>query len=71
MKLVPWSLHITDGFLLLAIKRRKAAMNEAVVKFDTNSKCTALVAKHTKTAMYDFRMEGLRMGPDFVKMGPA
>ena len=70
-KLVPWSIHITDGFPLLAINRRRVAMNEAVVKSDTYSKCTALVAKHTKTATYDFRMEGLRMGPDFVRMGPV
>ena len=50
-KLVPWSLHITDGFPLLAINRRRVAMNEAVVKSETNSKCTALV-RNTQTPQH-------------------
>lgn len=36
-----------------AIKRRKAAMNDEVIRFDTISRCTALTAKQINTVMYD------------------
>ena len=36
----PWSLHISDGLLRRAMKRRKQAMNASDVKSETNSRCT-------------------------------
>ena len=36
-----------------------------------SSKCTALVVKQTKTAMYDFLSTGLWIGPDLSNRGPA
>ena len=69
--LMPWLLHITDGFPLLAINWQRVAINEAVVRSDTSSKSTALAVKQTKTATYDLRMVGLPLGPVFVKIGPV
>ena len=54
--LMLWLLHITNAFPLLAINRRRAALNEAVDKSDTISKRTALFVKHTKTTTYDKRI---------------
>ena len=50
-KLVPWSFHIRLGLPRLAIKRLKQAIKASLVRSDTNSKCTALTERDTKTQM--------------------
>ena len=58
-KLVALSLHIADGLPHLAANHHGMAINAAVVKFDTNSRCTALVVNETNTQAYALVMVGL------------
>ena len=70
MKLLPWSLMVTDGRPRHAMKCLRQAMN-AVVRSVTNSKCTAFTAKHTNTQMYTLTMVGFLVLPNFMRRGPA
>ena len=40
-----------------------ADMQASLVKFSTSSMCTALITKHTKTAMYVFTYGLVKIGP--------
>ena len=71
MKLVAWSLMINDGLPRLATNRRYVAMNAAVDRFVTNSKCIAFTESETNTATYAFVMVGRRTRPDLISTGPA
>lgn len=65
------SAIVTDGKPLLDTNRFRAARKASVVRSLTSSRCTALVVKHTNTAMYDFTSTGLRVCPHFRVKGPA
>ena len=56
-KLVPWSLQSRET------KRLRDAMKASEVKSNTNSKCTALTEKDTKTQIYTLTTVGLRTNP--------
>ena len=71
MKLVPWSLMINDGLPRLATNQRNVAMNAAVDRSVTNSKCTAFTESETNTVMYAFVMVGQRTSRDLISTGPA
>ena len=64
MKLVPRSLIINDGLLRLATNRRNVAMNTAVDRSVTNSKCTAFTESETNMVTYAFVMVGWQTCPD-------
>lgn len=71
VKLVPWSLQIIDDLPRRATNRWRVAINASVVKLETNSKWTALTAKHTNKPMYTFTNMGFRVAPNLTKIGPA
>ena len=54
MKFRPLSLNIFDGVPRLEENLFKARIHASLVRLETSSRCTALVAKHTKRAMYRF-----------------
>ena len=51
------------------MKRLKHAMKASVVRSDTSSKCTALVAKHTKIQTYDLIYTGFLVCPFLMSRG--
>ena len=50
-KLVPWSLHNSEGLSLRTMNRRKVAMKASVEKSEVNSRCTALTETQRHTRM--------------------
>ena len=71
MKLVPWSLHMSEGRPLRLMKRRKVAIKASVVRSDTSSRCTALTVKDTNRQTYALTMIGFLTYPYLILNGPA
>ena len=68
MKLVPWSLHMSEGRPLRLMKHHKVAIKASVVRSDTSSRCTALTVKDTT---YALTMTGFLTYPYLILNGPA
>uniref|UniRef100_A0A8D8ACR3 (northern house mosquito) hypothetical protein n=1 Tax=Culex pipiens TaxID=7175 RepID=A0A8D8ACR3_CULPI len=59
-KFVPLSEYSSDGVPRRFTNRCRAARNPSVVREPTNSRCTALIAMHTKRHTYTFTFDLIR-----------